>query len=679
MKKVLTILIILSATLGLFSKENQNRNRITISPNFGLNLNNSNFKNLGNSETCCSGFSNGFGTGINFGAGYSYLIEDKTWIYFGLDYSKLNSDFVEYQNEAINVNGDNRLDATIEQKVISKLSSLGINLGASFELLKSIEAYIGYRLGLPSDINYTQTETLNEPNDAVFQETNSRIRSKVNGTIASNLYHSIVGKIGYKFFTNSEATTYISPNIGFNLGLNTIDNEMNMKPNSINIGIDLAYNFNLDKTSYQIEEDKDKELKKVSTLAPTTVDSTSLKLQNESSPRIIIKPISISIDGKRQDGSQIDLDEVKSIKMTPLLNYIFFDTDSSNIPLRYSLLTKADSHSFNTKNLFEKNTIDIYHHILNIIGERMINNPKSELKIIGTKSEIEKGEKAKVLTIERAKTVRDYLVNTWGINTNRLKISSIDAPYIPSISEDVKSIEENQRVELYSDDYKLLEPLILKDTLYTPLTQEIVFYTVVDTNIKVRNWKLNISNNDNNSVFEINGKSTPPLTINFKINDQIANQIRDDKELNYRLDLTSENEKVENITGRFIVNINSLKYKERQKLNDSRIDKYSLILFDYDKYDLNKKNLDIIKYIKTNINSDSKLLISGYSDIIGDENYNKELSKKRTESVYSQFQENKNKEEYPYGESILLFNNNLPEGRFYSRTVLINAITPVKK
>jgi len=82
--------------------------------------------------------------------------------------------------------------------------------------------------------------------------------------------------------------------------------------------------------------------------------------------------------------------------------------------------------------------------------------------------------------------------------------------------------------------------------------------------------------------------------------------------------------------------------------------------------------------VKENVNNNSSLQISGYSDKIGDSEYNKTLSKKRTESVSAQFPNNK-KELFPYGESIIIYNNNLPEGRVYSRTVTIKAITPVNK
>ena len=118
--------------------------------------------------------------------------------------------------------------------------------------------------------------------------------------------------------------------------------------------------------------------------------------------------------------------------------------------------------------------------------------------------------------------------------------------------------------------------------------------------------------------------------------------------------------------------------KERMKLKDRRIDNYSLILFDFDKYELNKRNMDILETIKKNITNESRLYISGYSDKIGSDEYNKELSKKRTQSVASQFKKAANIEQFPYGESIILFNNNIPEGRFYSRTVQIKAITTIR-
>lgn len=676
MKSIFTILLIIIGSFGLSSKEEISEHTVYVGTNFGLNLYGSDFKNLGNANSCCPGFTSAFGTGLNFGAGYNYLVGESTWLFLGLDYTSMNSDFIIEETEQINLLGTNKIDATIEQKVISELSSMGISLGATYELFDSFDASFGYRLGLPSDLSYRQTEKLVAPSDGVFQETGSRTRTDVNGVIANDVYHSLVGKLAYRLYTSSDKSTYLNPNVSFHIALNSMNEEMNLTPNSINFGVDWAYNITGSSANDAILE-KSIESKPNETIANDTVDSVIMEKKLDT-PKVIIRPISIDKNEKRQERNEVIIDEVKSIRMVPLLNYIFFERDSSSMPIRYSTLNKKESYSFNSNKLFEVNTLDIYHHLLNIIGERMMANPKSKLSIVGTKSVNEIGDLAKILPIERAKTVRDYLANTWGIAEKRLVISAIDKPTVPSTSTEIESIEENQRVELYSSDDNLLDPLLLKDTLYTPITKEIDFYTVLDTNVKDFSWNFKVFSDENSPYFEESGRLEPPLKTQFIITEDIANKIKDKEELTYRFDLIRATEERENVTGRINVTINSLEKKERNKANDVRIDKYSLILFDFDKYELSKKNSEILDIVKNNITNNSSLEISGYSDKIGESEYNKTLSKKRTESVSAQFPNNK-KELFPYGESIIIYNNNLPEGRFYSRTVTIKAITPVKK
>lgn len=676
MKSLLTILLVLIGTFGLSSKEESKTHTAFIGSNLGLNLYGSDFSNLGNANTCCPGFTSGFGTGLNFGAGYNYLIDDGYWLFLGLDYTNMNSSFITIENEQINLQGTNKNDAQIEQKVASEINSLGISFGAMYELFESFDASLGYRLGLPSDLSYRQTEILVAPNDGVFKETGNRTRTDVSGLIENNVYHSIVGKLAYRLYTSSNKSTYLNPNISFNIGLNSTNDEMNLTPNSINFGVDWAYSFSSSVNSPDIPT------KPITTEPKKVIEkdivTSNIEEKKTDTPKVIIRPVTIGQDNKRQDRNEVIIDEVKSIRMVPLLNYIFFEKDSSNLPVRYSTFNKKESYNFNSNNLFEVNTLDIYHHLLNIIGERMMANPKTKLSIVGTKSEIEDGELAKILPIERAKTIRNYLVNTWGIADKRLMISSLDKPSLPSTSSEKESIEENQRVELYSTDEVLLAPLLLNDTLYTPITKEIDFYTILDTNVKDFSWNFRVFSDENSPYYDESGRLEPPLTTKIILSEDIAGQIKNNNELLYRFDLVNALEERENVTGRINVTINSLEQKEREKANDIRIDKYSLILFDFDKFELNDKNSKILSIVKKNITKDSELLISGYSDKIGDYDYNKTLSKKRTESVSLQFPNNK-KELFPYGESIILFNNNLPEGRFYSRTVTIKAITPIKK
>lgn len=79
------------------------------------------------------------------------------------------------------------------------------------------------------------------------------------------------------------------------------------------------------------------------------LNSDKKKVNN---PSVIIRPVSIDKNEQRNEIIQIELDEVNSIRMVPILNYIFFDKDSSSLSPRYSALNKKESYSFNTSNLF---------------------------------------------------------------------------------------------------------------------------------------------------------------------------------------------------------------------------------------------------------------------------------------------------------------------------------------
>ncbi|MER3328162.1 MAG: hypothetical protein RIF34_01185, partial [Candidatus Kapaibacterium sp.] len=221
-----------------------------------------------------------------------------------------------------------------EQKVITEISSLGISIGTMYELFESFDASLGYRLGLPNDLNYRQTEILVAPSDGVFKETGSRTRTDVSGLITNNMYHSLVGKLAYRLYTSNDKSTYLNPNISFNVGLNSTNEEMKMTPNSISFGVDWAYSFSGSSSNDVIPQKTiEPEPKKV---IENDIIALNIDEKNSDTPKVIIRPLTIDNNNKRQIRNEVIIDEVKSLRMVPLLNYIFFEKDSSNLPIRYS-------------------------------------------------------------------------------------------------------------------------------------------------------------------------------------------------------------------------------------------------------------------------------------------------------------------------------------------------------
>jgi len=79
---------------------------------------------------------------------------------------------------------------------------------------------------------------------------------------------------------------------------------------------------------------------------------------------------------------------------------------------------------------------------------------------------------------------------------------------------------------------------------------------------------------------------------------------------------------------------------------------------------------------------ESEILITGTTDRLGEKDYNRNLSLRRAENVSKlilQFNPDSNiKEIKGLGSSAIYYDNDSPEGRFYSRTVLIEIKTELK-
>jgi outer membrane protein OmpA-like peptidoglycan-associated protein len=136
-------------------------------------------------------------------------------------------------------------------------------------------------------------------------------------------------------------------------------------------------------------------------------------------------------------------------------------------------------------------------------------------------------------------------------------------------------------------------------------------------------------------------------------------------------------------------NVDTIKVKQitsavqaAQHLGGREIETYNLILFKFDSPEAGPKNERILaEYIFDRVKEKSVLKITGYTDIIGKLERNMTLSKQRANTAFSAIKE-KTGGKYAQmdvdgvGPTKPLYPNELPEGRFYNRTVQIVIETP---
>jgi outer membrane protein OmpA-like peptidoglycan-associated protein len=132
------------------------------------------------------------------------------------------------------------------------------------------------------------------------------------------------------------------------------------------------------------------------------------------------------------------------------------------------------------------------------------------------------------------------------------------------------------------------------------------------------------------------------------------------------------------------VRVTDSKYERRMMAGSTRVDRYSLCLFKFDRAELGVLNERIVReLILPDIRRDAQIEVIGHMDIIGQAAHNMRLSENRARSVVNMLHESiapgtyRSLEGRGVGEGEPLYTNTLPEGRFYNRSTQVIVYTPL--
>ncbi len=372
--------------------------------------------------------------------------------------------------------------------------------------------------------------------------------------------------------------------------------------------------------------------------------------------------------------SPLEILETTITEAYPILPYIFFDKESSVLKFDYSKNTQTN---FDETHL-SHNSIEIYHNLLNIIGSRLSKNKYLKIRIIGYTDgeEIENDEERLKLTEARANTIADYLIKNWKIDKKQIKIIARDEPKLKTSSEYDEGSAENRRVEIESDDIEIFQPIVLtKFKEYEILSKslDMKFSSEDLDSIIIQNESLNQMNVSKKNLFDRN-RTTEIINIDSNLIKSINKRISEGKDIEFSVDFLAYDQS-QNTTIAITIN--------KQK-NTHELQRLNLIVFDFDKFKINQNNEKILKnFVSNSIKENSEIRIIGSTDILGAPEYNMQLSQQRAEATKNYLQslnmDAKFNQVEGIGNTKLKYDNSTPEGRFYSRTVLIEVKTPINK
>ncbi len=376
---------------------------------------------------------------------------------------------------------------------------------------------------------------------------------------------------------------------------------------------------------------------------------------------------------------QVDIDEYDSIEALPMLNDVFFSEGSAEIPARYHLLA-ADSVGAFSRSHLVGSALDVYHDMLNLVGLRMREIPDATLRIAGFRSSRERDT---TLGRRRAEAVAAYLRTEWNLAPGRLTVVGDGLPPDPARENTPEGFEENQRVEIDASDPNVTAPHLRRHVRRIANPPGLVFYPGATAEAGVDAWSLDVMQDDH-PWRSFSGRGTPPDSIVWNWRSDGSTLPMIPMHLSYVLHIRdSVGQTATTPESAIDVRYHTAHSRLRHTENDSTVESYSLLLFDYDSPHVSPGDRELLRAIAAQgVSPRATVRLTGYTDSIGDAAYNRRLANDRAAETARLFGElippqttiivDRNggeRERFPY---------DTPEGRMHDRTVIIEIRTPAE-
>lgn len=659
---------VLSATGLVAQSGTWDQQRVGLFGNYTFDMHAASFSALPGVPNCCPEFTGGTGSGIFGGLTYLTPIDPNIFVDVRLHYGGFSGTMTSRQKLPVIIGNGSLAMAEIEHTMTSSFTQIGIEPMVGYRLTPELSLRAGLLAAYRISSTFEQKETMLQPTNATF-ETGRRIRNETRGDLpfVSTIGMSFTVGASYDLPLNANRTMFLSPEVYYTFAPFSIVENLSWTISHVRAGFSLSL------------------------VPPSTTDSldafqlfdvarrTPLPVRGQ--PNVAFIPAitagGIAEDGSRTNQQSVTIEQYASTRIRPLLPYVFFDEKSVSIPERYTALSSEQVEQYSLENFYNLDAMVTYHQLLNIVGKRMQEQPSATLAVAGFAGAEELMAEATQRTQgkARAESVRSYLTSVWGIDPSRITVTQRDAPTAASSTTDSEGRAENRRVELSSSDASILAPVLSRDTMRVFTPTGFRFTPSIDPQVPIASWTVFVSQ-DERLIKTFHGDSALPQSIDWRVAEQEMYIPVGSRTIEYMLVARDSGGRVIPSEMKILpVNELTIDEKQRSGTQDKTIDRYSLILFGFDKAELTAEHRALIENVRGRITPGSQVRIVGYTDMVGSEEYNQRLSQQRANAVAQELRIS-NATVVGNGERLPLYDNRMPEGRFYNRTVEIIVEAP---
>ncbi len=686
------------------SNLNELRTRFGGYLDLNINLYSEHFTSLPGVPNCCPLFTSGNGIGFAIGGLFEEPVYNNLLFSVRAGYNSIGGILKQNEPTTVILPNDQLAQGEFEHSINASFSTVSVEPLLGYRVFNSFMIYAGFDAGILMQKGFSQKEQIIQPADeGVFPDTRTRTRNDTSGTInnATSLLASIKLGVSYELPLNRSGTLLAAPEAFYSLGLTNIVSGLQWKVNTLSLGVAIKYSpypsvpqkeeyrkkYEIDTITIKSKEIaqgkfaegqpvfKEKTTEQNQNIVLTTEiyrRTDTLYILDRPKPEVELNTYAVYENNRKEKAVNFHIKQQFVTQAFSMLPFVFFGDKSSELPSRYSTL--KSTKEFNIDSL-EANPVVYNQNILNIIGSRLAEYRNAGIKLTGY-SDLASENGDCELASKRAHAVRSYLIDFWGIQPDRIIITHSDKNCTPEISTKTQNeygFADNRQVMISCDDNRILGPVIKNHYLETIDMPIKALEHEIDTKAtdSVTDWVLSEYQN-NDTLFSQSGNSKPG-TVTQEISESFADSLESGFPLivqsvikdKYGMSATSE-----------------IKIPVTKDTSEFEVQRLTLAIFKVSGDILREIDKKAIQNFIKGLRPGDSISVVGYTDMLGDEAYNMNLSASRARNVCDYI---KQLPEYKKGKANIticqgvgftkkppqIYSYELPEERFLSRIVQI--------
>jgi len=356
------------------------RSRYGVLGGDAFNMHTADFRALPGVPNCCPQFGSGSGSGPVAGLIYATPIASN--FLFGIAANYVTHSALLQDNEAVTIISGGTLEAgTVQHSIQATLASVGVEPSLSYRLFANFFVGVGARAGYLLTKTYSQEEQLTQPSAGTFlnpdgTDSHSRIRNQNSGTLPSpaTILLQGLGHLSYELPLNTTHTLFLVPQVSYALSFTDVVSGLSWKPNGLVAGIGITYSpipsppkpeqfdtiilrdtitrMIADKTDTTVSfVDRTYSRDSEETDAQILVHSTVKEDYRKDIPlpkelECAMTAVGVDADGNETPIASLKIEEFLSTNAYPLLAFIFFAENSSDLQSKFIQLKASETAAF---------------------------------------------------------------------------------------------------------------------------------------------------------------------------------------------------------------------------------------------------------------------------------------------------------------------------------------------